>query len=113
MTATTVIMDMSLAYTPITGICSKYGRRLSAMATPPKAPDTIPINVMPIWMVERNFSGSSNCFSTPLADLLPLLTNVSRRALLEETKAISYIAKTPFSTRRSRIMTNSILKCLN
>lgn len=41
----------------------------------------------------EEFSGSSSCFNTPLALLFSFPTRVSRRALLEETKAISYMAK--------------------
>ena len=61
------------------------------------------------WMVERNFSGSSSCFNTPLALLFPFPTRVSRRALLEETKAISYMAKMPFRISKSRMIINSIV----
>ena len=80
----------------------------SAIFAPPYAPETIPMRVMPIWIVERNFSGSSSCFSTPLARLFPLLTRVSSRALLDDTSAISYMAKMPFNTNKSRMIINSI-----
>jgi len=59
-------------------------------------------------MVERNFSGSSNCFNTPLALLFPFPARVSSRALLDDTNAISYMAKMPFSTNKNRIIINSI-----
>jgi hypothetical protein len=59
-------------------------------------------------MVERNFSGSSNCFRTPFALLFPLLTRVSKRALLEDTNAISYMAKMPFKISKNRIIINSM-----
>jgi hypothetical protein len=59
-------------------------------------------------MVDKNFSGSSNCFKTPRADLLPFAISVSRRALLDDTSAISYMAKMPFSTSKKTIIRNSI-----
>ena len=97
-TATVVIMARVAAYGSAPGIRANSGARSSAIFAPPSAPETIPMRVMPIWIVERNFSGSSSCFSTPLARLFTLLTRVSSRALLDDTSAISYMAKMPFYT---------------
>jgi hypothetical protein len=40
--------------------------------------------------------------------LLPFATSVSRRALLDDTNAISYMAKMPFSISKKSMIRNSI-----
>ena len=62
MMATVVMMARLLAYGSAPGIMVNRGTRSSAMFAPPYAPETMPMSVMPIWMVERNFSGSSEKF---------------------------------------------------
>ena len=109
MTITTVARARCPAYTALTpGIMAYSGAMSSAMLIPPYAPDTIPIKVIPIWIVDKNFSDSSRCFITLFAFLLPLSANVSKRTLLDDTKAISYIAKTPLRSNNNRIIINSI-----
>ena len=63
-------------------------------------PFSTPIEVMPIWMVERNLVGLSCRASATAAPDSPASTMTCRRALRLAVRAISDIANQPFSRIR-------------
>ena len=79
----------------------------SAILLPEKIPVRIPIRVIPIWMADRNLSGSDASFKAVLADFWPLSASVCRLDFLAEISAISDIEKTPFSRISAKMMTIS------
>ena len=105
---TIVVLAIPNAYGSRAGICAIITAKLWANASPEYKPVKIPIKVIPIWMVERNLSGSFASFKAVPADLLPRFASVSNLAFRAETKAISDIARIPFSKIRPIIMTISI-----
>ena len=71
-------------------------------------PVKMPINVIPICMVDKNLSGSLASFKAVAADLFPRFISVSKRVFRAETKAISDIDSIPLNKIRPIIMTISI-----
>ena len=74
------------------------------MVEPPYAPAKMPAKVMPICTVDRNSAGSSAYRRAAAAAFLPSSAACLRRALRDETMAISAMAKKPF-TRISAMTT--------
>src|SRR5687768_17953604 len=60
----------------------------------------MPMDVMPIWTVDKNWVGSSASLRAVWAELLPLAASLIRRDFLAVTIAISDIAKSPLMTIR-------------
>src|SRR5262245_52733258 len=79
-----------------------------ARVASPNAPLVIPMSVIPTWMVERKCEGSVASASAVAAPPLPSSASCCRRALREETTAISDIANKPFSTISDNRMIRSI-----
>ena len=79
-----------------------------ANVSPEYKPVKIPINVMPICMVDKNRSGSSDNFNAVAAERLPFLASVSNLDFRAETKAISDMDKIPFNKIRTIIINTSI-----
>src|SRR5574341_2199025 len=79
------------------GMPSRYGLMFSIAVTPPTAPASALINVMPIWMVARNRSGSACRRWTSLARGFPASTSWRIRLLRTVRMAISAAAKNPFA----------------
>src|SRR5262245_61285413 len=70
-------------------------------------PFRMPMEVMPIWMVERNCVGASCRRSAACAPASPSSASGCRRPLRAATSAISDMAKAPFSRiRASKIATS-------
>jgi len=67
------------------------------------------MSVMPIWMVERNLSGSSMIRSARRAPAFPCRARSSRLERRAEISAISDMAKMPLSRISRMMMTISIL----
>ena len=67
------------------------------------------MSVMPIWMVERNLSGSSMIRSARCAPAFPCRARSSRLERRAEISAISDMAKMPLSRISRMMMTISIL----
>jgi L-fucose isomerase-like protein len=66
------------------------------------------MDVMPIWMAERNRVGSSPSFTAAAAALSPSSINFCSLALRAVTNAISDIAKRPLRTMRAASMATSM-----
>ena len=81
----------------------------SANTFPENIPVRIPITVMPICMVDRNRSGSSASFRAVFAVLLPLFISLERLDFRAETRAISDMARIPFSSIRIKIIISSFI----
>ena len=83
--------------------CSHAEARAEKNASP-TMPFRTPIEVMPIWIVDRNRVGSLARRSAAAASASPCFALASRRALRAVSSATSDMAKKPFSrTRLSRI----------
>src|SRR5690606_22508546 len=76
------------------------------MASPPNRPVRMPIRVMPIWTVDRKFSGRSDSDRARAARLLACASCL-RRLLREVMTDISDIAKKPFSRIRAKTISSS------
>jgi hypothetical protein len=76
----------------------------------PTIPLSRPIEVMPIWMVERNWVGSSLMRKAAAADFLPFADMAESLARLEVKSATSDMARTPFTRIRenSRIISKDL-----
>jgi len=75
-----------------------------ASAASPTMPLRMPIEVMPIWIVDRNRVGCSLRSTAARAPRSPSSASFCRRALRAETSAISDMANSPLiSIRDSRI----------
>ena len=83
---------------------SKTSANSAAILLPEKIPVRIPMRVMPICTADRNLSGSDASFRARFAFLLPLSASVCRLDFLAEIRAISDMAKKPFSRIRRRII---------
>src|SRR5690606_27612490 len=69
----------------------------------------MPINVMPICTVDKNFVGFSESSKADFAPLLPFFFAYSNLNLREETNDISDIEKTPLSNTNAIIIKISIV----
>ena len=74
-----------------------HSRSGSASAFSTMAPLKIPTVVIPTWMVERKPEGSLLRFSAAFAPGEPLSASFCKRDFLEETTAISDIARMPLN----------------
>src|SRR3954469_18032264 len=84
-----------------------HSTRTGASAASPTMPFRMPIEVMPIWMVERNCVGPSCRRSAACAPASPSAASGCRRPLRAAMSAISDMAKAPFSRiRANRIATS-------
>ncbi len=83
----------------------------SAMSWPknasPMMPFRMPMEVMPIWMVDRKRVGFSASFTAAAARPSPCRAAASRRGLRAVSSATSHIASRPFSRMRQSRMRNS------
>src|SRR5215207_2643427 len=68
------------------------------------------MRVIPICTVDKNFAGTFNNFNASLACKLPFLAAFSSLILLEETKAISDMEKTPLSRIKTNMMSISMIQ---
>ena len=89
--------------------CESHSDSPLASVASPKAPLVMPIKVIPTCIVERNKEGSFANASAASAPGRLSSAHCWRRALRDETTAISDIAKTPFTTiRTNRIRSSTI-----
>ena len=67
----------------------------------------MPISVMPIWTVLKNFVGSSASSRAAFAPLLPFLARDSSLLRRAETMDISAVLNSPLSKMRPKMMSSS------
>jgi hypothetical protein len=79
----------------------------------PTIPLSKPIDVMPIWIADRNWVGSSLIFKAICADFFPLAASAVSLALLEVSRATSDIAKRPLKmiSEKRRTISNELGPC--
>jgi hypothetical protein len=106
-TETVAVMSATPSGTPT--LCSQIASGLAKMDSP-TIPLSRPIEVMPIWMVERNWVGSSLMRKAAAADFLPFADMAESLARLEVKSATSDMARTPFTRIRenSRIISKDL-----
>jgi hypothetical protein len=80
----------------------------AASAASPTMPLSTPIEVMPIWMVDRKRVGSSPSLTAAAAPLSPSSINFCSRALRAVTRAISDMANRPLRQMRANSIAISI-----
>ncbi|MNL50138.1 hypothetical protein D3C87_1731270 [compost metagenome] len=91
---------------------SSHSARGPAKAASPTIPFRTPIDVMPIWMVERKRVGSSPSFTAAAAPLSPSSISFCSRALRAVTSAISDMANRPLRRMRAKSMAISMMDFL-
>lgn len=105
--ATARVLPITGAYGSSAGTmpCSQVPMAMP-IASPPNTPVRMPIRVMPIWTVDRKFSGLSARASARAARLLePAIC--FRRLLRDVISDISDMAKKPFNRIRAMTIRNS------
>lgn len=100
---TTIVVDIILEYADEAGNVAIQVSNSVAICAPENKPVRIPMSVMPIYTVDKNRVGSSCSTLATSAPLLPFFRSISRRAFLDETKAISDIENMPFKSIRPRM----------
>ena len=90
------------------GTASRIGRNSADKEAPPKVPVRMPIRVMPIWMVDKNWLGDSARARAARAARSPRSARFCRRVLRDETIAISDIEKIPFATVKAATIASSV-----
>ena len=101
-----------LAYTCNPGICASHPANGAEIAFSPTAPLKIPIEVIPTWIVDKKRDGERYSSSAFFAPELPSSERLCKRTFLDETSAISDMAKTPFNTVSKNSSSKSVRNAL-
>src|SRR5512134_2118226 len=98
---------MTLGFGSMPCVCNQDAKGTASTASP-KMPFSRPIEVMPIWIVDRKRVGSATRRDAEAASASPSLASAARRGARAVSSATSDMASRPFSMIRLPRITKSI-----